>query len=284
MVVVHLTNGFGNNMFQYIAGRLLAQYHNQDLVCKPYTSNYYAVDSLKAVGVTNIETGRELLEKHYGQFIQVNDDNYQTYFDSNWKTGDFYLEGYFEDYRFYYDNIDVIKSWFPKIDKRNDNDLVLHFRTGDRLFMKNEFYTKPRIENYINAISRFNFDKLHIVTDFPEWKRVTADELSSMNQNFHHPVAPADSVPIEDSVKFINEMIDGLDKFEPNVQKRTISDDFNFIRSFNNILFEHGTLSWWAAVLSDAQKVGVYKNWRPFKGSSNKNLSQIPLDSWFGWE
>ena len=31
MVIIKLTNGFGNNLFQYIAGRLLAEFHNQSL-------------------------------------------------------------------------------------------------------------------------------------------------------------------------------------------------------------------------------------------------------------
>ena len=33
-----------------------------------------------------------------------------------------------------------IKSWFPHVKNRDNNDLVLHMRTGDRLFMKNEFF------------------------------------------------------------------------------------------------------------------------------------------------
>jgi hypothetical protein len=48
-------------------------------------------------------------------------------------------------------------------------------------------------------------------------------------------------------------------------------------------MFEHGTLSWWAAFLSDASRVGVYGPWRPWKGASNKNLSNVPLDTWFKW-
>ena len=42
MIIVKLTNGFGNNLFQYIAGRLLAEFHKQDIICEPILKNYYA--------------------------------------------------------------------------------------------------------------------------------------------------------------------------------------------------------------------------------------------------
>ena len=63
-----------------------------------------------------------------------------------------------------------------------------------------------------------------------------------------------------------------------------MAEDFTFIRGFKNILFQHGTLSWWAAILSEADKVGVYGPWRPWKGDSNKNLSNVNIEGWFKWE
>ena len=47
MVIIKLTNGFGNNLFQYIAGRLLAEFHNQKLICEPLEVNYYASEDQK---------------------------------------------------------------------------------------------------------------------------------------------------------------------------------------------------------------------------------------------
>ena len=51
-----------------------------------------------------------------------------------------------------------------------------------------------------------------------------------------------------------------------------------------NFYFVSQSRSGWAAVLSDAKKVGVYGPWRPWKGQKNKNLSNIPLEGWFKWE
>ena len=58
---------------------------------------------------------------------------------------------------------------------------------------------------------------------------------------------------------------------------------FNFIRSFDKILFKNSTFSWWASVLSDASRVGVFGPWKPDKGKKNKNLGQADFPGWFSW-
>ena len=276
MVVVHLTNGFGNNLFQYVAARLLAEFHNKDLIVIPPNKDYYATKELEKVGVDFSK------EQKTGNFVKVNEKNYRLAFSPEYSSFDFVLFGYFEDYTFFYEKIDLIKSWFPKFEKRRNNDLVIHFRAGDRLFYKNEFQYKPKVESYINAIEKFDFSNLHIVTDMLEWKHLTREKLEKMK--FHVNVPVTDRVSAQLSIDYFNSFVDGLAKYNPIVEKRKISEDFNFIRSFENIMFQHGTLGWWAAVLSDASKVGVYGPWRPWKGKSNKNLSNIPLKGWFKWQ
>ena len=115
-----------------------------------------------------------------------------------------------------------------------------------------------------------------------EWNHLTEEKLEKMK--FHVNVPAEDRVPAQMSIDYFNSFVDGLAKYDPNVEKRTISEDFNFIRSFNNVMFQHGTLGWWASTLSEASKVGVYGPWRPWKGKSNKNLSKIPLQGWFRWQ
>ena len=276
MVVVYLTNGFGNNIFQYVAGRLLSTFHNQELVVIPPSDDYYANSDLELL---NIGLSNSI---NFGNCVDVNDHNYFVFFDKKYEDKNFKLKGYFEDFRFYFDNIDLIKSWFPKVKKRNDKDLVIHFRAGDRLFYKNEFDSKPKVESYLKAIDKFNFDRLHIVTDMKKWDYITTDELSSIK--FHKSVPKEQSVDLHLAVEYFNSFIDGFSKYNPIMENRTIVEDFNFIRTFKNILFQHGTLGWWAAVLSDATKVGVYGPWRSWKGDKNKNLSEINLEGWFKWE
>ena len=159
--------------------------------------------------------------------------------------------------------------------------MILHLRAGDRLFYANEYDSKPRAQNYINAIKQFDFNKLHIVTDMPAWKTITVEELQDMK--FHINVPEDKRVTAQQSVDYFNSLVDGLSQFEPIHSKNSVAEDFSLIRGFNNILFQHGTLAWWAAVLSEANKVGVYGPWRPWKGDSNKNLSDINLEGWFRW-
>lgn len=276
MITVQLTNGFGNNIFQFVAAKLLSIFHDQNLLVLPPFPDYYAIPSLERIGIKVDRFQRP------SSGLEIGDSNYKFAFDSKYSNSDFILNGYFEDHTYYKDKISLIKSWFNPVQKRSDDDLVIHFRTGDRLFMKNEFHTKPRVVNYFRALEKFDFDKLYIVTDMPFWRHISIQDLQSAE--FHINVPMEKRVDAQLSVDYFNEFIDGLSKFEPIVENRTIDEDFNFIRTFDNILFEHGTLAWWAAVLSEASQVGVYGPWRPWKKETNKNLSKIDLKGWFQWE
>ena len=141
-------------------------------------------------------------------------------------------------------------------------------------------------ELLVNALAyrqeKFDFNKLHIVTDMPKWDFIDETELANMS--FHYNVPVENRVSPQESVDYFNSFVEGFAEYKPIMEKRTIVEDFNFIRSFENIMFQHGTLGWWASTLSDASKVGVYGPWRPWKGTSNKNLSQVNFDGWFQWE
>ena len=276
MVVVQLTNGFGNNLFQYIAAKQLADFHQQPLYVLPPSSDYYALSDLASLGIDFTPPPQS--DDH---FVSVTDANYKICFSKVLTGRSFYVMGYFENYTLFEDNLQEIKEWFPKVKTREDNDLVIHFRAGDRLFYKNEFGSKPSAESYLTAISQFDFDKLHIVTDMPDWEKISVARLESMK--FHYNVPQEQRVAPERSVEYFNSFIEAFSQFNPIVQKRSVSEDFNHIRSFRNILFQHGTLGWWAAILSDASKIGVYGPWRPWKGKSNKNLSKVKKEGWFQW-
>lgn len=274
MVYVQLTNGFGNNLFQYNAARLLATFHEQDVVAVPPSPDYYGIEEFKKIGI-------ELKVVKIPECLNVNETNFTHYFNSNYKNSDFLVTGYYENYKYFKNNIELIKSWYPEAQKHNGNDLILHLRAGDRLFYANEYDSKPQALNYINAIKQFDFEKLYVVTDMPEWKTITVEDLEKMK--FHVDVPDSARVTPQQSVDYFNSLVNGIAQFDPIHSKNTVAEDFTLIRGFDNILFQHGTLAWWAAVLSDAKKVGVFGPWRPWKGASNKNLSNINLEGWFKW-
>tara|TARA_R110000824_G_C15227996_1_gene678181 strand:+ start:4840 stop:5709 length:870 start_codon:yes stop_codon:yes gene_type:complete len=289
MIYVQLTNGFGNNLFQYNAGMILGKKIKQDVFVTPPFTSYYAIKDLQKIGMRLCDncypdSVMEIDELEYG-VATFSGSYYETEYPNflpQLKKSHIVLTGYFEDFTHFIDHIDYLKSLYPTVHKRNNQDLVVHFRAGDRLFYKNEFDYKPQVENYIKAINQFDFEQLHIVTDMSKWDYINKDELAKMK--FHYDVPYTQRVEPQMSVDYFNSIIEGFKQFNPIIENRTVYEDFNFIRSFDNILFEHGTMSWWASVLSEASKVGVYGPWRAWKGSGNKNLSNIPLKGWFKWQ
>jgi hypothetical protein len=277
MIISIVTNGFGNNLFQCIAGKLLATFHNTShfFTCD---KKYYGINHLKNIGFNYVDSSKIALN----DFVQINDNNFENAFNKNYSNLNFVLSGYFENKNYYEKNQTLIRSWFPRIENRNNKDLVFHFRTGDRLFYKNEFNSKPTAEKIKLAIDSFHFDNLHVVTDMYDWRLHTTKTISQLK--FHVSVPSEKSVSKEKAVEYFNSCYNMLNDYKPVIEKRNVCEDFNFIRSFNNILFQHGTMSWWASFLSQASRVGVYGPWRPWKGKSNKNLSNVEIEGWFKWQ
>ena len=46
-VLVNMTNGFGNNIFQYTAARLLATFHKKEVYANPPWEDYYGISDLE---------------------------------------------------------------------------------------------------------------------------------------------------------------------------------------------------------------------------------------------
>lgn len=278
-VIVQLTNGFGNNLFQVLAGKLLAQKHGRDIQVLLPWENYYGLKSLNEVLVDSLSVYRGNLD---GQIVIVNDENYDKAFQvAQLPSCCILVSGYFEDFRFFVSNREIIKSWFKPTEKKNTDDLIFHFRTGDRLFLKDEFNYKITADRYKAAIEMFEFRKLHIVSDLPELRHYAPGDLLQLK--FHNNVDPSKSIEVEKSSDYLNKIVDMLEEYKPIFEPSSIAEDFNKIRSFDKIMLEHGTMSWWAAFLSNANYVGVRHNWRPWKGTNNKNLSNIPIPGWFEW-
>lgn len=277
MIVSHVTNGFGNNIFQCVAGKILAEHHETEHYFITETPDYECKKYLEILGF-------KILPKKYfnNNFLFINDSTYTLSFDKSLKGKDIYLKGYFENKDYYENRRQKILDWFPNIAAtRNTEDLVFHFRTGDRLFYKNEFDSKPQPDNFKKAIESFDFKNLYIVTDMYDWRKHTIDSFKDLK--FHVEVEKEKSVDTNVALDYFNSCFDMLQSFNPKIVNGNVLEDFRFIRTFDQILFQHGTMSWWAAFLSRASKVGVYGPWRPWKGISNKNLSEIKLDGWFKW-
>ena len=67
MIFVQLTNGFGNNLFQYNAARVLAEFHKKEVVAIPPSSDYYGIENVKSVTIliTLIFSTQSILTQTY---------------------------------------------------------------------------------------------------------------------------------------------------------------------------------------------------------------------------
>ena len=289
IVEVNLTNGFGNNLFQYIYARLIAEHHDAILsIVAP--ENYYGTTELEKFGFfIKKMSARWFFKKK----IKVNDENASSdLYNESYCNYNFVLNGYFEDYQLYKNHVKKIKTWFPVLDKKNNEDLVLHLRLGDRLFYKQTYLPGSIVlpDVFLDAINKFEFKNLYIVTDMHSWQPLTVELIK--NEKWHTGGIGGCDIKHKDfcitnfqmAINYFNSIYDVLNKFFPIVRCNCdISDDFNFIRSFDKILFQHSTTAWWAAILSEATQVGVYGKWRPWKNEKNQKLSNVDLAGWFHW-
>ena len=214
MITVQLTNGFGNNLFQCITAKLLATYLEQEVAHIPPSAGYYGIEELRKTGL-EINPSSSPPPKCQ----MVTETNYTHFFNKQYSNTDLFVSGYFENYKFYKNNVGLIRSWFNKIpdNTKNKEDLVMHFRAGDRLFYANEFESKPQAKSFTAAIERFDFEKLNIVTDMPYWKHITVSELENMK--FHVKIPSDIRVSPQRSVDYFNSIVDAFAKYEPRIEK-----------------------------------------------------------------
>lgn len=275
MVYVQLTNGFGNNLFQIAYAKIISHELSTDLRLIPFCRGYYAIPALRNVFNFPLKEAGDIPS----DAVKIGDDSSRP----NNPSKNYLIKGHFEDFNLFLNHRDLIKSWFTSIKTVDPENLTIHLRLGDRLFLENQYGTNmfASVEQYENALKDFKFKKVSIVTDVPFWREINANDL--LNLECHTNVCRK-SQTMEKGVIYFNEIFNFFNTFNPHVRlNQKIDEDFNFIRSSSQILFMHSTFSWWAAFLSNALKVSVYGPWRPIKQSSNKNLSKLPLENWSQW-
>lgn len=282
-IKVKFANGFGNNLFRYCFCRLLAEYHDLNFSHPAIPElgikeqNYFFnknLPTIKFKAKSNLEA-KKFDRNHYKYF----DKKMRNY---NYDFSKFVF--YFEDYTLYEPYLYKIRSWFSKIKKNNNDDLVVHLRLENRVVQKTHYKNIISPEIYKKIIlSNFKFNKLYIVTDCEKWGYVNKKDILKLHEKYKKE--GTSYVSVKKSIKYMNNLIKIFEEFNPIIKhSKKLIKDFNFIRSFDNILFKNSTFAWWAATLSEASKVGVFELWKPNKGVYNKNLGKTNFKGWFGWQ
>jgi|TARA_R110001583_G_scaffold75318_6_gene207495 hypothetical protein len=284
---VNFTIGFGNNLFQYCYARLLAEKNNLQL-------------QHRAIPEMGIEESNANVDKGLPTIV-VNDTNYKkVFFTQNLENCNVAVNGYFEDYKIFELFLDQVRGWFKHPGITNKTDLILHLRLQNRLIQVSHNKNHISSEAFKNAINGFQYERLHIVTDAPKWSEYNLADIEKLRSEIRvGPNPPSNSpwVEAEQSLDYINHLVDGLSNLQPIVHctnadtikgsgglRGSFMNDFNLLRSFDQVIVFNSTFSWWAATLSGAKRVGIFSPWKIAKAEhQRRNLGSTNFPGWFSW-
>ncbi len=272
-ILIKWRNGFGNCLFQYTFARLLAEHYDMDLSYDPINGRSCYKNPIEYNFIPDF-LSEPLDSKRYIDVFKISSTygRYEPFFNLDkekiqkmrfWIGYPSYIQGLIEDYRIYTPYLDKINSWFPKPIETNSKDIVFHIRLGDN--WNNSSSTNGGVippEYYLKAAEDCQYEKLYIVTDDP-------------NDKYHEAFSHLNPIFLSNDDHFEDEYTRQF-RF---LNKENVSyciRDFNFLRSFDNIVVGNSTFSWWAAFLGQNKNVYVYKHWQ----RGHVNLGETNLPSW----
>lgn len=295
-VKIDFTVGFGNNLFQYSFGRLVAEINGMKL-------NHPAIPEMAIDAQRNrrnIFLPTVTIGRHIGRKVPSGTD-FRKWLVKSKKACNYIVRGYFEDYRLYAPYLDKIRSWFPSVPKTNTKDVVIHIRLQNRILRLAKF---PHPSEFVKAVKQFgDYERVHIVTDAGKWEDYTIEDIEEIRQKVIHKKGFYNNlkritgtqkkmISNEKALEYMRLFVEGMKELNPIVHfsnsnlipgspamRQDFIDHFNFIRSFDKILVHNSTFSWWAAFLSQASQVAV---WQPWQGVNN-NLGLTNYPGWFQW-
>ena len=171
--------------------------------------------------------------------VTVNDDNASDFIDKKGLRSRINIKGFFQNRKLYTDR-KRIQSFFKLEGSKNTDDIVAHVRIGDYKTWRKGVVISPSW--YHNILKSETFNRLFFVTDEPK---------SSFFHSFRD--------------------------YNPTIISSSHKNDFHFIRNFDKILCSNSTFCWWAAFLSTATKLYMFKNW-VFRKGPHKYVDLVPIE------
>lgn len=215
MIIVRLRGGLGNQLFQYAAGKALAEHHGTELALDLYTylKHPYRKFELSKFNIDAREATRDEVHRFTGSnpivryinkrenyFRSVNvfaQPHYHFYDDFLSLPGDLYLSGYWQSEKYFLSNAPAISKQFtPKapLDPRNislqaaiqsGNSVAIHVRRGDYASLTNysSFFGTLPVGYYKNAIDKLRNEisdpVFYFFSDDPEWCRQNFSDIKA---------------------------------------------------------------------------------------------------------
>lgn len=287
LIIVKLQGGLGNQLFQYAAGRRLAIRHDTPLKLdlnwfsqyqlRSYALNLFPIQEsiatreevaeLKGTARTGVMRKLFRLRQKYRPYYRrvIFAESYRKPFDSNiWKTPrDVYLEGYWQDERYFVDINDIIKQEFtmkstPEVRTRalaqqisSSQSVSLHVRRGDGVSGPQDYglcgldYYRKCVDFIVKKVTKPQF---FVFSDDPEW-------------TYEH-------IKLDYSAVYVTH----------NLQRRDHEDLWLMSLCKHNII-ANSTFSWWGAWLNPNPDKIVLAPARWFKELNNDARGLVP-DAW----
>jgi hypothetical protein len=233
----------GNNLFQYVFARLLAEANDLHLDTEWCSPDF--------IQVTTPRPGGKVYDPvmSFTDMTRLGKKNYP-YFNHRYHAR-IYLNGYFQHASYYDFQREHIRKFFilPEAEKRDE--VIMHVRLGD--------YRNKRFDSVIH----------------PSWYHAAIERaMEGKNGKRLHILCedPTD--------KYLKEF-DRYDPFI--VPPISVRHDFNVLRCFNTIICSNSSFCWWAAFLSDASKIYTFAPWiRPCPWVTlGRTRGMIPLNGRF---
>jgi hypothetical protein len=212
MIIVRLRGGLGNQLFQYAAGKALAEHHRTEFKLDLYTysKHPYRKFELSKFNIDAVEATRNEVHRFTGsnpvvRFINKRENyfrcpevfaqpHYHFYEDFFSLPKDLYLSGYWQSQR-HFSNIEqeIVKQFAPRepLDPKNrelqttmksKQSVSVHVRRGDYAAY-GSFFGMLEVEYYRQAIDKIrnqvDAPKFYFFSDDPKWCRDTFRDLDA---------------------------------------------------------------------------------------------------------
>jgi|SaaInl8_200m_RNA_FD_contig_41_2269409_length_3092_multi_3_in_0_out_0_3 hypothetical protein len=247
MITVRLNGGLGNQMFQYAMAKALASHNNTKLVLD---TNEFDTYDLRDLELDKYNIKAEVINKNYVLKKIIKklrlDKLFPTYYvekslkyDSNIKdlNNDIYLEGYFQNERYFLDIRDELlkdftikdslSSYTQQIEKEifdEDVSVSLHIRRGD-------------------YISDTNTNNVHGTCDLEYYKKAM-NLMKGKYNNIKYFIFSDDISWVKDNLKILNAI------YIDSKEKRIPHEDIYLMSLCSHNIIANSSFSWWGAWLN----------------------------------
>lgn len=288
IVVARISGGLGNQLFVYATARRLALKNDADLVLDTISGFAYETLYNRTFQLGNFSgnfreaTARERLEpfskfrRYLMRFVNKYKKDYKKFF-TDWSnsydpsilsakfSGVVYVEGYWQDERYFKDHEDIIRK-----------DLKIKPPTDElNLCMSKNIKSHLSIAIHV----RFFHDPTTSVDVAPSYYNAA---IAEMEQKFSYPHYYLFSDQPDEAERKINLPIDRVTIVNHNQGDENAYSDLWLMSLCNHFIIANSTFSWWGAWLSKAEsKHVIAPDYRVHGGDDASAIfDRLILDEW----